>query len=178
MQERLAKLAGGVAVIKVGAATETELKEKKLRIEDALAATKAAVQEGIVPGGGVAVVRALPAIAKLQAEGDVKTGVNIILKALEEPVKQIAYNAGVEGAIVIEKVKEAENSVGFNAANGQFEDLFKAGIVDPTKVVRSSLQNAASVAAMLLTTETLVADIPSKEPAMPAAPAGGMPGMM
>lgn len=179
LQERLAKLAGGVAVIKVGASTETELKEKKLRIEDALAATKAAVEEGIVAGGGTAVIDIIPAVEGLQAEGDVKTGVDIIAKALEAPVKQIAYNSGQEGAIVVEKVKEAEKNVGYNAAVGEYQNMFDAGIVDPTKVTRSALQHAASVAALILTTETLVADIPSKEPA-PAAPAapGGMPGMM
>ncbi len=179
LQERLAKLAGGVAVIKVGASTETELKEKKLRIEDALAATKAAVEEGIVAGGGTAVIDIIPAVEDLQAEGDVKTGVDIIAKALEAPVKQIAYNSGQEGAIVVEKVKEAEKNVGYNAAVGEYQNMFDAGIVDPTKVTRSALQHAASVAALILTTETLVADIPSKEPA-PAAPAapGGMPGMM
>ncbi len=179
IQERLAKLAGGVAVIKVGASTETELKEKKLRIEDALAATKAAVEEGIVAGGGTAVIDVIPQVAALQAEGDVKTGIDIIIKALESPVKQIADNAGQEGAIVVEKVKEAEKNVGYNAAVGEYQDMFTAGIVDPTKVTRSALQHAASVAALLLTTETLVADIPTKEapPAAPAAP-GGMPGMM
>ncbi|MEG1336210.1 MAG: chaperonin GroEL, partial [Clostridiales bacterium] len=162
LQERLAKLAGGVAVIKVGASTETELKEKKLRIEDALAATKAAVEEGIVAGGGVAIIDCLPGVAALKAEGDIKTGIDIILRALEAPVKQIAYNAGKEGAIVVEKVKEAPKNVGYNAATNVYEDMFEAGIVDPTKVTRSALQNAASVAALLLTTETLIADIPSK----------------
>lgn len=175
LQERLAKLAGGVAVIKVGAATETELKEKKLRIEDALAATKAAVEEGIVAGGGIALLRTLPNIAALEATDDIKTGINIVLKALEEPVKQIAYNAGAEGAVIVEKAKAEAGWTGFNAATGQFDDLEKAGIVDPTKVVRSSLQNAASVAAMLLTTETLVADIPQPEAPAPAPnPAAGM----
>lgn len=178
IQERLAKLAGGVAVIKVGASTETELKEKKLRIEDALAATKAAVEEGIVAGGGTAVIDIIPQIQALKAEGDMKTGIDIIAKALEAPVKQIAYNAGQEGAIVVEKVKEADKNVGYNAAVGEYQDMFAAGIVDPTKVTRSALQHAASVAALLLTTETLVADIPAPEaPVAPAAP-GGMPGMM
>ena len=173
LQERLAKLAGGVAVIKVGASTETELKEKKLRIEDALAATKAAVEEGIVAGGGTAVIDALPSVAAVldTVEGDVKTGVDIILRALESPVKQIAYNAGKEGAIVVEKVKEAPLNTGYNAATDQYQDMFKAGIVDPTKVTRSALQHAASVAAMLLTTETVVADIPAPKEA-PAAPGG------
>ena len=179
LEERLAKLAGGVAVIKVGASTETELKEKKLRIEDALAATKAAVQEGIVAGGGTAVVDALAEVAKVEAEGDVKTGVDIIYRALEAPAKQIAYNAGKEGAVVVEKVKAAPVNVGYNAATDEYIDMFEAGIVDPAKVTRSALQHASSVAAMLLTTETVVADIPKKEaPVAPAAPAGGMPGMM
>ena len=179
LEERLAKLAGGVAVIKVGASTETELKEKKLRIEDALAATKAAVQEGIVAGGGTAVIDALPCVAAVEAEGDIKTGVDIIYRALEAPVKQIANNAGKEGAIVAEKVKEAEVNIGYNAATDQYINMFEAGIVDPAKVTRSALQHAASVAAMLLTTETVVADIPKAETPAPAAPAGGMPaGMM
>ena len=179
LEERLAKLAGGVAVINVGASTETELKEKKLRIEDALAATKAAVQEGIVAGGGTAVIDALPFVAAVEAEGDIKTGVDIIYRALEAPVKQIANNAGKEGAIVAEKVKEAEVNVGYNAATDQYINMFEAGIVDPAKVTRSALQHAASVAAMLLTTETVVADIPKADTPAPAAPAGGMPaGMM
>jgi len=178
LQERLAKLAGGVAVIKVGAATETELKEKKLRIEDALSATRAAVEEGIVSGGGTAFINVLPAVEAVSVEGDELTGVNIIKKALEEPVKQIAYNAGVEGAIVVEKVKEASKGTGFNAATGQFENMVAAGIVDPTKVTRFALQHAASIAAMMLTTETVVADIPKKEDT-PPMPGGGMPpGMM
>jgi len=175
--ERLAKLSGGVAVIKVGAATETELKEKKLRIEDALAATRAAVEEGIVSGGGLALIEVIPAVAALKAEGDVNTGINIIKKALEEPLKQIAYNAGMEGAVVVEKVKDSEKGIGFNAATETYENMFKAGIVDPAKVTRSALQHAASVAAMLLTTETVVADLPKKEePMMP--PPGGMGDMM
>ncbi len=175
LQERLAKLAGGVAVIKVGAATETELKEKKLRIEDALAATRAAVEEGIVAGGGTAIVDTIPAIEALQAEGDIKTGIDIVKKALEEPVKQIAYNAGAEGAVIVEKVKELAKGIGYNAATGVFEDMFAAGIVDPTKVTRYALQNASSIAALLLTTETLIADIPQKEaPMAPQMP----PGMM
>ncbi|MGI6679328.1 MAG: chaperonin GroEL [Dehalobacterium sp.] len=180
LQERLAKLAGGVAVIKVGAATETELKEKKLRIEDALSATRAAVEEGIVSGGGTALINVLPAIEALQADGDEMTGVSIVKKALEEPVKQIAYNAGAEGAVVVEKVKTAEKGIGFNAANGQYENMIAAGIVDPAKVTRSALQNAASIAAMMLTTETVVADIPKKEeaPMGGGMPGGGMPGMM
>ncbi|MEL7566091.1 MAG: chaperonin GroEL [Dehalobacterium sp.] len=175
LQERLAKLAGGVAVIKVGAATETELKEKKLRIEDALSATRAAVEEGIVSGGGTALINVIPAVDAVKAEGDELTGVAIVKKALEEPVKQIAYNAGAEGAIVVEKVKEAQKGIGFNAAVGIYEDMIAAGIVDPAKVTRSALQNAASIASMLLTTETVVADIPKKEE---APMGGGMPGGM
>ncbi|MBR0375976.1 MAG: chaperonin GroEL, partial [Firmicutes bacterium] len=175
LQERLAKLAGGVAVIKVGAATETELKEKKLRFEDALSATRAAVEEGIVSGGGLALLDCIPAVAALSAEGDVQTGINIIKSALEEPIKQIAYNAGLEGAVIVERTKAQEKGVGFNAATETFENMLEAGIVDPTKVTRSALQNAASIAAMLLTTETLVADIPEMNPPMPApAPDYGM----
>ena len=174
LQERLAKLAGGVAVIKVGAATEVELKEKKMRIEDALSATRAAVEEGVVSGGGLALLECIPAIAALQVSGDELTGVNIVKKALEEPVKQIAYNAGAEGAVVVEKVHEAGNGIGYNAVNGRFENMFAAGIVDPAKVTRSALQHAASIAAMLLTTETVVCDIPKAEEPMPAMPQGGM----
>ena len=177
LQERMAKLAGGVAVIKVGAATETELKEKKLRIEDALSATRAAVEEGIVAGGGAALIDVIPAVEALKESGDIQTGINIIKKALEEPLKQIAYNAGMEGAVVVEKVKAAAKGQGFNAATDVYEDMIAAGIVDPAKVTRSALQNAASIAAMLLTTETLVADIP-KEEAAPAMPPGGGYGMM
>ncbi len=180
LHERLAKLAGGVAVLKVGAATETELKDKKLRIEDALAATRAAVEEGIVSGGGLALLQTLPAVEALQAEGDVQTGINIIKKALEEPVKQIAYNAGLEGAVVVEKVKAAADGIGFNAAKEIYENMIEAGIVDPAKVTRYALQNASSIAAMLLTTEAVVSDIPKKEePMMPNPNAmGGMGGMM
>lgn len=177
LQERLAKLAGGVAVIQVGAATETELKEKKHRIEDALAATRAAVEEGIVPGGGTALVDILPALDKIEAEGDEKTGVNIVKRALEEPVRQIALNAGVEGSVIAEKVKEQKKGIGYNAATGEFVDMIKAGIVDPAKVTRSALQHAASIAAMVLTTEALIADIPEEKPELPAAPHGGMPMM-
>ncbi len=177
LQERLAKLAGGVAVVGVGAATETEMKEKKLRIEDALAATRAAVEEGIVAGGGTALIDILPALDSIQLEGDEMTGVNIVKKALEEPVRQIAANAGAEGSVVVEKVKAADKGVGFNAITGQYEDMIAAGIVDPAKVTRSALQNAASIASMLLTTETLVADIPEEnENNMPGG--GGMPPMM
>ena len=177
LQERLAKLAGGVAVIRVGAATETEMKEKKLRIEDALAATKAAVEEGIVAGGGTAYLNALPVVEKMLSnyEGDEKTGVMIVLKALEEPVRQIAKNAGLEGSVIIDKIRNSEKNIGFDALNEEYGDMLEKGIVDPTKVTRSALQNASSVAAMVLTTESLVADI--KEPEPPAAPAGGMGGM-
>lgn len=182
LQERLAKLSGGVAVIQVGAATETELKERKLRIEDALAATRAAVEEGIVPGGGTAFINAIPAIKKLvdEAEGDEKTGIAIIMRALEEPVRQIAINAGLEGSVIVEKVKECEKGVGFDALNGKYVDMIKAGIVDPTKVTRSALQNAASVSSMVLTTESAVVDEPEEEKsnAMPGGMGGGMPGMM
>ncbi|MCI7351468.1 MAG: chaperonin GroEL [Ruminococcus sp.] len=179
LQERLAKMAGGVAVIKVGAATEVEMKEKKLRIEDALAATKAAVEEGIVAGGGTAFINAIPAVAKLipDLSGDEKTGAQIVLKALEEPVRQIAANAGLEGSVIIDTIKRSEKQgYGFDAYNEEYVDMIPAGIVDPTKVTRSALQNAASVAAMVLTTESLVADIKEKNPA-PAMPAGGMDGM-
>ena len=177
LQERLAKLAGGVAVINVGAATEVEMKERKLRIEDALAATRAAVEEGIVPGGGTALINASKAVAKLVPEttGDVKTGVNIVLRALEEPVRQIAKNAGVEGSLIVEKIKYKKAvSFGYDAAKDEYTDMIERGIIDPTKVTRSALQNAASVAAMVLTTESLVTDIPAPEPAAPAAPQGGM----
>ncbi|WP_026961520.1 chaperonin GroEL [Alicyclobacillus herbarius] len=178
LQERLAKLAGGVAVIKVGAATETELKEKKLRIEDALNATRAAVEEGIVPGGGTALVNAIKALEGVQAEGDELTGVNLVRKALEAPVRQIAENAGVEGSVIVERLKKEAVGIGYNAATGEWVDMIQAGIVDPAKVTRSALQNAASVAAMFLTTEAVVADKPEKEKANPAAGMGGMDGMM
>ena len=177
LQERLAKLAGGVAVIKVGAATEIEMKEKKLRIEDALAATKAAVEEGIVAGGGTAFVNAIPAVNKLvpTLEGDEKTGAKIILKALEAPVRQIAENAGLEGSVIVDKIiRSRKVGYGFDAYNEVYTDMIPAGIVDPTKVTRSALQNAASVASMVLTTESLVADIKEETPAAPAMPAGGM----
>ena len=176
LQERLAKLSGGVAVIKVGAATETEMKEKKLRIEDALNATKAAVEEGIVPGGGTSFVNVIPAVAKLleTVEGDEKTGVSIVLKALEAPVRQIAQNAGMDGSVILEKIKTSPAGIGYDAANDKYVDMVEAGIVDPKKVSRSALQNAASVASMILTTEAVVADKP--EPPAPMAPAapGGM----
>ena len=180
LQERLAKLAGGVAVIKVGAATETEMKEQKLRIEDALNATRAAVEEGIVAGGGVAYVNAIAAVEALAAEatGDEKTGMQIVARGLEAPMKQIAANAGIEGAVVLDKVKNSDKvGYGFDAATETYGDMISAGIVDPAKVTRSALQNAASVAAMVLTTESLVADKPEETPAAPAMPAGGMGGM-
>ena len=169
LTERLAKLAGGVAVIKVGAATEVELKEKKLRIEDALAATRAAVEEGIVPGGGVVLLNAVSAVEKVLegVEGDEKTGVVMIVKALSEPMKQIAVNAGLEGSVIVEKVKEKGRGFGFNALHNEYVDMFKAGIVDPTKVTRSALENAASVASMVLTTEGAVVEIKKDEPKMP-----------
>lgn len=181
LQERLAKLAGGVAVIKVGAATEVELKDKKLRIEDALNATRAAVAEGIVAGGGTALLQVQPALAKIKATGDEKTGVEIVKRAIEEPVRQIAYNAGLEGAVIVDTIKRSRKGYGFNALTEEYVDMIEAGIVDPTKVTRSALQNAASIASMVLTTESIVVDKPAKEgAAMPAMPpmGGGMPGMM
>jgi chaperonin GroEL len=179
LQERLAKLAGGVAVIKIGAATETELKERKLRIEDALNSTRAAVEEGIVSGGGTALVNVYNAVAAVNAEGDEATGVKIVLRALEEPLRQIAFNAGLEGSIIVDRIKKEEVGVGFDAAKGVWVNMIEAGIVDPTKVTRSALQNAASVAAMFLTTEAVVAEIPEPTPAMPdMGGMGGMGGMM
>ena len=178
LQERLAKLAGGVAVIKVGAASETELKERKLRIEDALNSTRAAVEEGIVAGGGTAFMNIFDEVSKIEAEGDVATGVNIVLKALEAPVRQIAENAGLEGSIIVERLKNSEVGVGFNAATNEWVNMLEAGIVDPTKVTRSSLQHAASVAAMFLTTEAVVANIPEENNNEPQPGMGGMPGMM
>lgn len=176
LQERLAKLAGGVAVVKVGAATETELKESKLRIEDALAATKAAVEEGIVPGGGTAYVNVINEVSKLTSDiQDEQVGINIIVRSLEEPMRQIAHNAGLEGSVIIEKVKHSEVGVGFDALRGEYKNMIKAGIVDPTKVTRSALQNASSVASTFLTTEAAVAEIPEKE--VPQAPGMGMDGM-
>ncbi|MGA2571751.1 MAG: chaperonin GroEL [Terracidiphilus sp.] len=180
LQERLAKLVGGVAIIKVGAATETELKEKKARVEDALHATRAAVEEGIVPGGGVALVRCMAAVEKLigTLEGDEKIGAKIVLRALEEPLRQIVGNAGEEGAVVLAKVLESKEAhFGYNALTGKFEDLVKAGVIDPTKVARTALQNAASIAALLLTTEALVCEIPEPKTPMPAGGHGGMDGM-
>jgi len=170
LQERLAKLAGGVAVVKVGAATEVEMKEKKARVEDALHATRAAVEEGIVPGGGVALIRASAALANLRVSEDEKVGVRVVQKALEEPLRWIASNAGADGSVVLDKVKNGKASFGFNAATEEFEDLVKAGIVDPTKVVRTALQNAASVAGLLITTEAMIADKPEKKRDMPAMP--------
>lgn len=182
LQERLAKLAGGVAVVKVGAATETELKERKYRIEDALNATRAAVEEGYVAGGGTALVDVLPAVAALKEEGDVQTGINIVLRALEEPVRQIAENAGKEGSVIVEQLKKEKQGVGYNAATDEWEDMAKSGIIDPTKVTRSALQNAASVAALMLTTEAVVADKPdpnaNNNAAAGANPAAGMGVMM
>ena len=179
LQERLAKLVGGVAVIKVGAATETEMKEKKARVEDALNATRAAVEEGIVPGGGVAYLRAIPALDRMKLEGDEEIGVRIVKKALEEPLKMIASNAGVEGSIVVEKVKEKKGAFGFNARTDKYEDMIGAGVIDPTKVTRFALQNASSVASLMLTTQCMVAEKPEEKPAMPAMPpgGGGYPGM-
>ncbi|MCL6573853.1 MAG: chaperonin GroEL [Bacillus sp. (in: Bacteria)] len=172
LQERLAKLAGGVAVIKVGAATETELKERKLRIEDALNATRAAVEEGIVSGGGTALLNVYKKVAAIEAEGDIQTGINIVLRAIEEPVRQIAHNAGLEGSVIVERLKKEKVGIGFNAATGEWVNMIEAGIVDPTKVTRYALQNAASVAAMFLTTEAVVADKPE-----PAGSGMGMPDM-
>ena len=178
LQERLAKLSGGVAVIEVGAATEVEMKDKKLRLEDALNATRAAVEEGIVAGGGTTLVNIQKSLDSLKAEGDVQTGINLVRHAIEAPVRQIADNAGVEGAIVVEKIKEAKEGIGYNAAEDKYEDMMAAGIVDPAKVTRSALQNAASIAALVLTTEAVVGEIPEKKPAVPPMPAGGMGGMM
>ncbi len=178
LQERLAKLSGGVAVIEVGAATEVEMKDKKLRLEDALNATRAAVEEGIVAGGGTTLVNIQKSLDSLKAEGDVQTGINLVRHAIEAPVRQIADNAGVEGAIVVEKIKEAKEGIGYNAAEDKYEDMMAAGIVDPAKVTRSALQNAASIAALVLTTEAVVGEISEKKPAVPPMPAGGMGGMM
>jgi chaperonin GroEL len=178
LQERLAKLAGGVAVVKVGAATETEMKEKKHRVEDALQATRAALEEGIVPGGGVALVNAIGAIKLDQLEDDERTGAHIVTRALEEPIRQLANNAGLEGSVVIDKIRSLPKGHGLNVENGEYEDLVKAGIIDPTMVTRSALQNAASIAKNILTTEAVVAEPPEKEKAMAGMPGGGMPDMM
>ena len=178
LQERQAKLSGGVAVIEIGAATEVEMKDKKYRVEDALNATRAAVEEGIVAGGGTTFVDILPALDKLEAEGDVQTGINIVKRAIEEPVRQIANNAGQEGSVIVAEVKKSAIGVGYDAAKDKYVDMIASGIVDPAKVTRSALQNAASIAAMVLTTETIVADKPAPEAAPAGAPMGGMPGMM
>ena len=179
LQERLAKLAGGVAVLYVGAASEMEMKEKKDRVDDALAATRAAVEEGIVSGGGVAIVRAAKKLEKIAGENDdEQTGINIIERAIEEPLRQIVENAGMEGSVIVSKVKDGKNDFGFNAKTEEFENMMKAGIIDPAKVVRVALQHASSVAGMLLTTECVISDIPEETPAMPQMPGGGMPGMM
>jgi chaperonin GroEL len=173
LQERLAKLVGGVAVIKVGAATETEMKERKARVEDALNATRAAVEEGVIPGGGVGLVRCVNAVAGLKLDGDEGVGATIIRRALEEPLRQLAYNAGVEGSIIVQKVKEGSGSFGYNVATDTYEDLMASGVVDPTKVTRSALQNAASIAALMLTTEALISELPEKKDKAAAAPPGG-----
>ncbi len=178
LQERLAKLVGGVAIIKVGAATETEMKEKKARVEDAMHATKAAVEEGIVPGGGIAFLRAIPALEKLKEKNeDIQLGINIVRRALEEPLRQIANNAGAEGSIIVAEAKEKERTVGYDAYSGKWVDMFDAGIIDPAKVARNALQNAASIAGLMLTTEALIHEIPEKEKAPAAVPHGGMGGM-
>ena len=177
MQERLAKLAGGVAVIDIGASTEVEMKERKALVEDALHATRAAVEEGIVPGGGVALLRCIPSLDELKLEGDEQIGVNIIKKALEEPIRQIVNNAGLEGSIVIQKVREEKTNVGYDVVAEQYRDMLQAGVIDPTKVTRTALENASSIAALLITTEALITDIPEKEKPMPPMPGGGGMGM-
>jgi chaperonin GroEL len=177
LQERLAKLVGGVAVIKVGAATETEMKEKKARVEDAMHATKAAVEEGIVPGGGVALIRASKVLEGLKLGGDQQIGVNIVKRAIEEPMRWIATNAGQEGSIVVQKVRDMKDEEGFNALTDRYENLVKAGVIDPAKVVRSALQNASSIASLLLTTEALICDIPEDKKEVPMPGGGGMGGM-
>jgi chaperonin GroEL len=173
LQERLAKLAGGVAVLNVGAATEIEMKEKKARVEDALHATRAAVEEGIVPGGGVALIRSISALDTLKLEGDQQIGVAIVKRALEEPTRQLATNAGKEGSVIVEKVKAKEGAVGYNVMTEKIEDMIAAGITDPTKVTRSALQNASSIAALLVTTEAVVVEKPEEEKAPPMPPGGG-----
>jgi chaperonin GroEL len=177
LQERLAKLAGGVAVINVGAATETEMKEKKARVEDALHATRAATQEGIVPGGGVAFIRTIAALDKLKLEGDEKIGADIVKRSIEEPLRQIAQNAGLEGSVVVQRIKQEKTNIGYDVSQDAYVDMIEAGVIDPTKVTRSALQNASSIAALLLTTEALIVDKPEKEEKMPAMPGGGMGGM-
>jgi chaperonin GroEL len=174
LQERLAKLAGGVAVINVGAATEVEMKQKKALVEDALHATRAAVEEGVVPGGGVAPVRCIPAVEKLKLEGDEQIGANIVKKSLEEPVRQLAGNAGIDGSIVFEKVRNGKGDFGFNCETLEYVDMFEAGVIDPTKVTRAALQNAASVAGLMITTECAITEKPEKEKAPPMPPGGGM----
>ena len=180
LQERLAKLAGGVAVINVGAATETEMKEKKARVEDALHATRAAVEEGIIPGGGVGLLRCIPALDKLKGDEDEKIGVDIVRRALEEPIRQLTFNAGLEGSVIVQRVKQEKTNTGFNVATGEYVDMIAAGVMDPTKVTRTALQNAASIAALLLTTEAIIADMPEKDkpgmPPMPGGPGGGYGG--
>jgi len=178
LQERLAKLAGGVAVINVGAATETEMKEKKARVEDALHATRAAVEEGIIPGGGVGLLRAIPALDKLKLEGDEKIGAEIIKRALEEPIRQLTNNAGLEGSVIVQRVKQEKTNVGFDVAQGIYVDMIEAGVIDPTKVTRSALQNASSIASLLLTTEAVITEIPEKEEKMAGMPPGGGMGGM
>jgi chaperonin GroEL len=179
LQERLAKLVGGVAVINVGAATETEMKEKKARVEDALNATRAAVEEGIIPGGGVALLRCLPALKGLKLDNDKQIGVEIVRRSLEEPIRQIVNNAGLEGSVIVEKVKHSkETNYGFDADKEEYVDMIKTGIIDPTKVTRYALQNAASVAALMLTTSVMITDIPEEKPEMPAMPPGGGMGGM
>ncbi len=178
LQERLAKLAGGVAVINIGAATETEMKEKKARVEDALHATRAAVEEGIIPGGGVALIRAIPVLDKMKLEGDEKVGVDIVKRALEEPIRQLTQNAGLEGSVVVQRVKQEKTNVGYDVAQDAYVDMIEAGVIDPTKVTRCALQNASSIASLLLTTEALVADKPEKEDKMSAMPSGGGMGGM
>jgi chaperonin GroEL len=172
LQERLAKLVGGVAVIHIGAATETEMKEKKARVEDAMHATRAAVEEGIVPGGGVALIRCIPALGKVKVSGEEEHGIRILQRSLEEPLRQIAHNCAVDGTIVVNKVKEGKEDFGFNAATETYENLVEAGVIDPAKVVRSALQNAASVAGLMLTTEAMIAEKPKKKTPPPGAPAG------
>jgi chaperonin GroEL len=179
LQERLAKLAGGVAVLYVGAASEVEMKEKKDRVEDALSATRAAVEEGIIPGGGVAFIRAIDSLDKLQVKNeDQKTGVQIVKRALEEPLRQIVENAGLDGSVVVQKIKDGKDDFGYNARDNKYDNLLKAGVIDPTKVARIALENAASIAGMFITTECVVAEIPSEEPPMPPMGGGGMGGMM
>ncbi len=179
LQERLAKISGGVAIINIGAATETEMKEKKARVEDALHATRAAIEEGIVPGGGVALLRAMVALDSLKLSGDEKTGVDIVRRSLEAPVRQLALNAGLEGSVIVEELKKREINIGYDINQDKYVDMLESGVIDPAKVTRTALQNAASIASLLLTTETLITDIPQKEaPAMPGGMGGGMPGMM